>query len=79
MNINEQVKIIHDCIFHHRLSHSQDYSSWQFIPIRFLRGNLDKKIKELLEAKYVVSSGYYCTAIRGFHEYYLMYKPLTGN
>ncbi len=76
-NIEEKIEKIHHQIFSKRFRPNINYSKkgWKEINLREFKGyGIDNKIRELLEQNYKVSGGYFATAIRGFHEYYLMYK-----
>lgn len=75
MRMNEELEKIRNKIFKTRLNPNQDYSNkWTLISIRDLRPNMDEKIEELLKQGKILKGGYFCTAVRGYHEYYLMVK-----
>jgi len=64
---------IHAQVFKRRLSPHVDYAAkgWKFVEPR---GRLWSKISELLAQGYTVAGGYFTTAVRGYHDYQLMYK-----
>ena len=76
--IDEQVKAIHDRMYKHRLDQNRYHDNgWTFengrrsVPKR----QNEEIIREHLRQGHLVTSGYYCTAVRGFHEYYVLWKP----
>jgi len=72
-DIRDKTDKIHNKIYKTRLNPNKEYD-YTFIPIKDIRPNIDAKIIELLNDGKKVTGGYFCTAVRGFHEYYLMYK-----
>lgn len=68
------IEKIHNRIFRRRLDNNKDYSDWSFIRAKDLKDKLGDKIAELLAQGFKVSGGYHTTSVRGFHQYYLMYK-----
>jgi hypothetical protein len=73
--MNDKVDKIHKRIFRRRLDQNKIYKGWTWIHIRDIRGKIDEKIIELLNENNIVTAGYYTTSIRGYHDYYLMYRP----
>jgi restriction endonuclease S subunit len=74
-NIEEKIEKIHNQIFHKRLNRNKSYDEWKLLNRRDFKGTkIDDKIRELLEKNYKVTGGYFATAVRGYYEYYLMYK-----
>jgi len=74
--IEEEIEKIRNQIFHKRFNPNINYSKkgWKQIDLKEIRGKINEKIRELLENNYKVSGGYFATAVKGYHQHYLMYK-----
>ena len=84
MDINIKIKQIIDRMYKHRIDQYNDkyhkrYTFYKANEIYF--GNYGQSpskmevfLKERLEAGDKITSGYYTTSVRGFHEYYILIK-----
>jgi hypothetical protein len=70
-------------IYHHRFDKNKSFNApeWNFESIRNLKGEkLREKINYLLTTNHKVTGGYFTTAIRGYHDYYIFWKlKITQN
>ena len=75
--LEEKIEVIYNRMFRRRLDQRAGYeknieNGWHYERSPQKVGK--DRIKELLEKNFIVSSGYFCTSVRDYHEYYILYK-----
>lgn len=77
MEYSPEVETINKRIFTKRLDQNYNYFAhgWTMLDFKDFRPMKSRdKIKSLLESGYKVTGGFYCTSVRGYHLYYILYK-----
>jgi hypothetical protein len=73
--INERVDQLITRLYHRRCDPNKSVDKWTLLCREDIRPlKMREKIEQLLRAGYIVTTGYYCTSIRGFHEHTIFYR-----
>lgn len=72
LTVNEQVKILSERMYTHRIT---DKEFNEYGTVWTLSRDSEDKIREYLKKGYKVKTGWTTSAIRGFHHYYILFKP----
>lgn len=76
-NIDLEIEKINKRLYSNRIDqYKERYKSWNWISTWELRGIISthEKIRELLVNGKRVTAGYYCTAVRGYHDRFIIWK-----
>lgn len=76
---SDEVEKINTRMYRRRLDPNYNFFAhgWTMYSMREIKPMKPRdKIKSLLDQGYIVSSGYFCTSVRGYHDYYIMYKSM---
>ena len=71
--MKEKVEQLVQRMLRHRADYDRMFESWYFRRISD-SGKARPKIKYLLRKGKRVTTGYFCTSVRGYHEHYVFWK-----